>query len=117
MRNNLGIVSFVQGAFRFVLLYFAFSVVATLGMLITSFPNYPKTLLGWVWMFVIALPVVIVFELLGWVVWNNRLAQSIETRSSDREFSWLRISYGLVAMLCVFGIAWWIAMYFGIEKT
>jgi hypothetical protein len=117
LRNARDIVSLAKRVLRFLLLYFAFSVLATLVMLISIFPNYPKTLIGWVWVFAIALPVVIVFDLLGWVVWNNRLAQSIEAQSSSQKFSWLRIGYGLVAMLLVFGMAWWVAMYFGIEKT
>lgn len=103
--------------FKFLGWYIALSVAATLGMLLFAFPDYPKTPSGWLWFFVLALPVTLVGELVGELISRNRVAQAIEEKSQGKSFSLLRVLYAFIAMLIVFGIVWGFALHFGAGKV
>ena len=102
--------------FRFLGWYLALTFAASLGLLILALPNHPKTLSGWLWFFLLALPVTLVGELIGEGIWRNPVAKAIEKESSNRQFSWLRIAYGFVAMLLIFGVVWGLALFLGIDR-
>lgn len=87
--------------------YIVLTVAASIGMLLSVFPHFPKMPMGWVWLFVFSLPVTIVGEFIGNSIWKNRVAKAIERRTSERSLSWLRICYGFVVMLLVFGTAFY----------
>ncbi len=84
-------------------------------MLIVAFPSHPKSLLGWFAFFILALPVTLLGEVIGEGLWQNRLARRIEEKTAGQSFSWWRITYGFVAMLLVFAVAWKLAIWFGVE--
>ncbi|WP_092393230.1 hypothetical protein [Collimonas sp. OK412] len=102
---------------KFIGWYIALSVAAILGMLVLAFPDYPNTQSGWLWFFVLALPVTLVGDLIGEFTFRNRVAQAILEKSQGKAFSSLRILYGLIAMLILFGIVWTLAMHFGVNKV
>ncbi len=104
----------IRRIFKFVVLYLGLSLLATLVLLLYSFPNYPKSLEGWTWLFLLALPISLVVELFGVAIWRNPVANSIETRTAERRFSWLRVCYGLIVMLLFFGLSWGMSAYFGV---
>ena len=85
-------------------LYIGLSVIAAMGVLIGVFPKHPTTLNGWLVLLVLALPLTIVGELVGEVIWRNRLAHAIESNTKGQSLSGLRMLYVLVAMLLVFGL-------------
>lgn len=93
-----------KGLLEFLKLYLAINVVATVCMLIYTFPNYPQTAEGWLKLLVIALPALLAMEFVGWLIWHNPLAQSVESRTEDRSLSWLRITYGLIIGLLIAGL-------------
>jgi hypothetical protein len=82
-------------------------------MLLSAFPDYPRTVTGWLVFFALALPVTLVGEAIGEGLWRNRVARAIEERSAGQSFSWLRIAYGVVAMSLLFAAVWGFAVYFG----
>lgn len=101
---------------KFIGWYLFFSATAAFGMLIITFPNYPKSLGGWGWFFLLALPATFVGELIGEAAWRNPIAHGIEARTSKRSISWLRICYGFFVMLIFLGLAWGVSFYFGANK-
>jgi hypothetical protein len=92
--------------------YLVFSTVAAIGMLIHTFPNYPKSLGGWAWFFFLALPVTLIGEAIGEAARQNPIAKDMEDRMSKRSFLWLRICYGFAVILMLFGFAWGMSFYF-----
>ncbi len=100
---------------RFLGWYCALTMIAAVGMLIFAFPSHPKSSTGWLWFFVLALPITLIGEAIGEGLWRNPLAKRIEQKTSTHSFSWLRIAYGFVVMLLVFAAAWCAALLFGAE--
>ncbi|MEZ0233242.1 MAG: hypothetical protein ACAH12_10415 [Methylophilaceae bacterium] len=101
---------------RFIAWYIALTFVAGLILLVFAFPKHPETLRGWLIFFSLTLPVTLLGELIGEGVWRNPAAKVIEEKSAGQEFSWLRIAYGFIAMLIVFGLFWGLAIFLGINK-
>ena len=58
----------------------------------------------WLWLFLLALPITLVFELIGTFIWQNPLAKSIEKRTENSELSFIRILYGLFFLLLLAAI-------------
>lgn len=97
-------------------MYLGLSLLMALLLLLYSFPNYPKSLNGWAWLFLLALPITLVGELFGETVWRNPVANSIEIHTAEKRFSWLRICYGLIVMLLAFGMSWGISAYSSLSR-
>ena len=89
---------------KMIALYIGLSVIAAIGVLIGVFPKHPTTVNGWMLLLVLALPLTIAGELVGEVIWRNRLARAIETNTKDQSLSGLRMLYALIAMLLVFAL-------------
>lgn len=96
---------------KFIATYVLISVAIGLVWLATSYPDIPSTPQGYLWILGLALPLQIAAEFAGSVLWNNRLARSVEQRTAGREFSMLRICYGLLHFALVAGLLF--AAYFG----
>ncbi|HET7831538.1 MAG TPA: hypothetical protein VFK88_01095 [Gallionella sp.] len=92
--------------------YIAASFAAALAMLLFAFPDYPRTITGWLVFFLLALPVTLVGEATGNMLWRNRVALAVEEHSAGQSLSWLRIAYGFVVMLLLFVTVWGLAIYF-----
>jgi hypothetical protein len=74
-------------------------------------PNFPRTVTGWGLLFLLALPAMLLGELIGEFAWKNPFARAISAQTSKRSLSGLRILYGLLVMLVVFGAALGISYY------
>jgi len=61
--------------------------------MIYAFPMWPKTLIGWVSLLVLGLPILVIGEGIGGILTNNKIAQSIESNTSDKKISWKRMAY------------------------
>jgi len=85
------------------LVYLGLSAVAASTWFLWSFPDHPKSVSGWLWVLLLALPIQIVGEFAGESLWNGLGGRAIERRTSDRSFSWLRILYGLMVTLVFCG--------------
>lgn len=85
-------------------IYIGISAIAAVGVLVGVFPKHPTTLNGWLLLLAIALPLTIAGELVGEVIWRNRLARAVESHTAGQSLSGLRMTYALVAMLLLFGL-------------
>lgn len=91
------------------------AAIAGFGMLLSVFPRHPQTFKGWVWLFVLALPITLLGEFLGDRLWKNRLAQTIEQRTANQTLSLLRIAYGLAVMLFVLVAAFSLGVFLALK--
>jgi len=102
----------MQAVLKFIGGYLVLSTAAALVWLLWSFPNYPKSFSGWLWLFGLALPLQIVLEFIGELLWNNKATRAIELKTADHAFSWVRIAYGLffivVIISGVIGVSFWL---------
>lgn len=91
--------------------YVGLSVIAAVGVLVGVFPKHPTTLNGWLLLLVLALPLTIAGELVGEMIWRNRLARAIESNTKGQSLSGFRMLYALVAMLLMFGLGFMIGHF------
>jgi hypothetical protein len=96
--------------------YCTLTVAAALGLLVLALPYHPKSSIGWIVFFILALPISLIGEAIGEGLWRNPLAKRIEERSSQSTLSLSRIVYGFFAMLLVFFAAWALVSFFGVER-
>ena len=94
--------------------YCTFTSIAAAGMLVYSYPDYPKTLFGWALFLGLALPITLIGELIGNGLWTNHLLRRIDEGAGKGSSSFLRIVYGVFALLLVFAAAWGLALLFGV---
>jgi len=65
-----------------------------------------------IWVFILALPLQLVGEFLGDVLWKNRVSHFVEQKTAAKSFSVLRILYGFllvsvtIALLLGAGYGW-----------
>ncbi len=87
-------------------LYLAFSVLFGLGWLLDSYPEHPHTPISWIILFVLAVPVTLIAELVGHSLFRNPIARGIEQRTRGKKISMQRMAYALCALLgfIAFGI-------------
>lgn len=90
---------------RFVIFYLASSLLAGALALLNMFPWHPETPLGWLVLFGTALPIAAAGEWLGDLIFENRFSAQIGRNKAPGSISWLRVAYGLVAVLLVMAIA------------
>ena len=91
---------------KFLGVYVVVSVITTLLILLSVFPHHPHTLVGWFLLFVAAAPITIVGELVGDFAFHNRLADSIEARSENVAFWFLRFIYVFIAVVLMLVFGW-----------
>ena len=94
----------MKHALRFAVAYIALSAALGGLALLQSFPARPTSWTGWLLLFALVIPVTVAAEFVGALVFRNPVSQSIERRTKDKSFSWLRILAGLVVMLLVFAV-------------
>jgi hypothetical protein len=95
-----------------VAMYIIASIFATATLLIYAFPFHPKSLPGWLFIFIVALPIIVLAELPGEKFWTNPITNKIEKLTSRQAFSWTRIFLYVLLILLVCGIAYGISMFF-----
>lgn len=94
----------MKPALRFAAAYVVLSAVLGGLALLQSFPARPTSLVGWLLLFALVIPVTVAAEFVGAIVFRNPVSQAVERRTKDKGFSWLRILAGLVVMLLVFAV-------------
>jgi uncharacterized membrane protein YqgA involved in biofilm formation len=102
----------VSRIIKFIGIYLSFSFIAAIGLLILSFPDIPESPKQWLILFVVALPVTIVGEFIGIGIQKNPLGSHIQNKTKNKEFSWLRIIYALIAMFVVFLVFYLMVKFF-----
>ena len=86
--------------------YVLASLVAAGALLIYWFPKHPTSWLGWLALFTLGLPALLLAEFLGEVIFfRNPVSQEVERRTKSMGFSWARIGYILLLSLILISIA------------
>jgi hypothetical protein len=89
---------------KFVGIYIGLSVFLVLMWAIFSYPNAPSTPSGWLWAFLLAIPLQLAFEFLGELVSKNKATRFVEQKTAEQSFSLVRILYGVVLFLVFAGL-------------
>jgi hypothetical protein len=88
-------------ALRFLGFYLVLSLVIAPLLLLQLLPWYPRSVRGWLILFVVAVPVVLLGELVGDFLLKNRISAAVDRSTRATSLSWLRIGYVLgVLILC-----------------
>ena len=94
----------MSAALRFIVLYAALALVVSSLALLQLWPWRPTTALGWLALLLLALPITATGEWLGRVLLENRFSARLGNNRAPASVSWLRIAYGIVAVLCMLAI-------------
>ena len=94
---------------QFLAIYVAASLMLGGLFLLQSFPERPQSLTGWAMLFALAIPLTVVGEAVGELLFRNRLTRAVEDATRTRSFSWFRIAYVLSVALAVIAALWAIA--------
>ena len=78
------------------------SIILICSLLLALFPWAPSSLTGWVILVVVGLPLYVLLEGLGEVVFSEKVGKSI----SDKAFSGARILYSVAVMLTFYGLVY-----------
>lgn len=89
---------------RFAGLYLALSLVLSALALLHLWPWRPTTALGWLAFLLGALPIAALGEWLGQLVLENRFAARLGSNTAADSVSWLRIAYGVGAVVVLIAI-------------
>jgi hypothetical protein len=96
---------------RFIPIYLIVSVCAALALLADTWPRYPRSLLQWLILLIIALPVTALGDWLSDHALSSSLSLAVEARTRGAQFSWLRIVYYVALYvlfaICAVGILHW----------
>ena len=99
----------MKRALRFSAVYVFLSAVLCCLALLQSFPARPTSWGSSLLLFALVVPVTIVGEAMGEILFRNPLTRAVERRTKDKSFSWLRILASLALMLAllaaVFGLS------------
>jgi hypothetical protein len=85
-------------------IYVGLSVFLVLTWAIFSYPNMPSTLSGWLWAFLLAVPLQFAFEFLGELVTKSKATRFVEQKTAEQSFALVRILYGVVLFLVFAGL-------------
>jgi hypothetical protein len=115
-------VSGKQWVFRFIQPYFkaggrllALFFAAAFVLVLAILPNLPDTLWGWLGLLALALPVVMIAEWLGHILWKSPGEMSHIPKEGEHRVSLRRLAYGLGVMLLACGFAWGMAVLLGMK--
>jgi hypothetical protein len=89
----------VGKAFRFLGFYLALSLICAPILLLQLLPFHPRSVPGWVFLVVAAVPVTILGELIGDWLLTNRISAEVDRRTRDVTLSWIRIGYVLGVLI------------------
>jgi uncharacterized membrane protein len=87
------------------------SAIAAATLLISAYPSHPKSLAGWLALYVFALPIYFVGEWIGSVLFENRFAKRLEDETAEQSVSIYRIVYGVLVILAVVAVYFVFAHY------
>jgi hypothetical protein len=90
---------------RFLGLYLAVSLVAAPILLLQLLPFHPRSALGWIILFVVALPAVVAIEFVGDFLLTNRVSAAVDRKTRGTSLSWARITYVLGVYILSFAVA------------
>lgn len=97
---------------RFISIYLIVSVLAAVALLVDTWPIYPRSLLRWILLLIIAVPVSVLGEWLSDGALSCSLSLAVEARTRGSQFSWLRIGYYLALYalyaICAVAILYWL---------
>lgn len=97
---------------RFISIYLIVSIFAAVALLADSWPRHPRSLLQWILLLIIAVPVTALGEWLSGRALSSSLSLAIEARTRGSQLSWLRIGYYLALYvlfaICAVAILYWI---------
>lgn len=94
----------MRTAIKFAGVYIGLSFFLVMMWAIVSYPNIPSTPGAWLWAFLLAIPISLVFEFVGEIVSNNKVTRFVEQKTAEQSFSSIRILYGLVLFLVFAGL-------------
>lgn len=94
----------VRNAIKLIGIYIGLSVFLGLMWVILPYPNTPSTPGGWLWIFVLAVPLQLASEFLGELVWKSKVTRFVEKKTASKSFSVVRILYGVVLLLAFTGL-------------
>jgi len=89
---------------RFAAMYLGCSALLGCIWLALSYPDRPSSPVGWACLFVLALPVQLIVELVAQRSWDNPLTQRVESLTRHKPLSLLRIGYGVIMLLLISGL-------------
>jgi len=104
MRN-----SYVQSAVELLKTYVFTTAVLAIFVLIMAFPHYPESMSQWVWFLLLVTPVTCAILFVGYLLLNNKATRAVERATERKQFSFLRIGYGIVFLPLVFGGLYFLA--------
>lgn len=96
----------MRTAIRFVGIYIGLSVFLGLMSAVFSYPDVPSTGSQWLAIFLLALPFQLAGEVLGALLWNNKVSRFVEGKTAAASFSFVRILYGVLLLLLLIGLGW-----------
>ena len=88
---------------RFIAWYLAFSGIAALSLLVMSWPRHPSSAGEWLTLAVCALPVTLLGEGLGELLFGNRKSNTRKSSTQSR-FSLWRVLVGVLFLAVVVGL-------------
>ena len=96
---------------RAVGIYLLASVICAGFALLVAIPYHPRTMWGWLLLFLLALPLWLIGEWLGRLIFTNKLAHAIDSQSDNRGW-WFRALYLFLVAVLAFGAfaAVWLAL-------
>ncbi|MGH8298071.1 MAG: hypothetical protein ACRES6_02160 [Steroidobacteraceae bacterium] len=97
---------------RFISIYLVVSLLAAVALLVDTWPQYPRALIQWLLLLVIAFPVTILGDWLSDQALSSSLSLVIEARTKGSQISWLRIGYYLALYvlfaICAVAVLYWL---------
>ena len=85
-------------------MYVAASLVLGTLLLLQVWPWQPKTIVGWLALLLLALPITAAGEWLGNLILENRFAGSLGRNTAGDSVAWLRVAYGVAALLLIYAV-------------
>jgi hypothetical protein len=99
-------------ALRFIATYLSVSVLACAALLVDTWPLYPRSILEWALLLVIALPVTVLGDWLSDQALSSAFSLPRRNRTKGPERSWLRIAYQvalyILFAICTVAVFYWL---------
>ncbi len=96
----------VKRVFQFLAAYVLASLVLGAVLVLQSYPSAPQSVVQWGVLFVLAIPLTLLGEAIGELLFRNSLTRAVDKATERKTFSWLRIGYMLVLALTVVALMW-----------
>ena len=97
---------------KFAAIYLIVSVFSAVALLIDTWPLYPRSVVQWLVLLIIALPVTVLGEWLSDGALHSSLSLAVDARTRRSQISWLRTGYVLALYLlfamCAVAIFYWV---------